>query len=811
MERKGYCPMCERPCEVGRACGGETCRVHGMHGIPVADFRAVHRDDGRLKDWLLGRMVDGELIVRLIGSGGFGTVYRTLQAPVCLRESALKLSKFSPGAHPAGPGADQMVVREMEALRRLHHRNVVRLYRTGELDRRAYLLMEFVPGRVLTAFVRELREKGIAFPWRLAQHILYQVLDGVGAAHVHGILHRDLKPDNLMLTNERCDLKILDFGLAKLTDVTAHLSKVIGTPQYMAPEQFEEGGGLDATTDLYAIGVIAFELVFGLPPFPAGTTEAFRCKVLEQDYDPTSVLRGRRLEPIERQVFQTAMRRLPARRYPSAAELRGALDELFAHYERIGRPGAWEVDELDPGVTICLPSLVSPPAGPPAGAEGAGAGGEGGGAAPADQASPAAVDPVGPTADAAGRPPTMALPGGGPTQGAAPRPPAPPVALRPSAVTPVTVSLPAAAPHTQVLLPAALLPAAPPPPPLQHTAALPPTAPPPLLRTAVLPTGAVADTAGFPGAPTQPVEAATPTQALALPSTASLPAASSPSSAVDAATQPIPWWRPGPRRRGLAVTGAVTVIAACFAGFALAGDEVPPPSDMVLIPAGEYRIGCAPGGGDGCLPHDGPAHAVALPALAIDRTPVSAADYAACVAEGACPLPTVPDDGCNVNARGEARRPRHPVNCVTQAEAEAYCAFRGRRLPTEAEWEAAAGGPAHTRHPWGGEAPDCGRTAMRCDVEGAGTVPVARRARDRSPFGAADMGGNVREWTASRYVAYPGGATIVGLGDFVVRGSSYRHDATEFLRVWNRDAEAADARWPDLGFRCALDLTGGRP
>lgn len=134
---------------------------------------------------------------------------------------------------------------------------------------------------------------------------------------------------------------------------------------------------------------------------------------------------------------------------------------------------------------------------------------------------------------------------------------------------------------------------------------------------------------------------------------------------------------------------------------------------------------------------------IELPTFLIDRTEVTVGQYSACVEAGACSAPNTRND-CNFGASG---RRDHPVNCVDWEQARAYCAWAGKRLPTEAEWEKAARGVDGRRYPWGDEGP----TPTRANLSGAhdgfsATSPVGRFLAGASPFGALDMLGNVSEW-----------------------------------------------------------------
>ena len=235
---------------------------------------------------------------------------------------------------------------------------------------------------------------------------------------------------------------------------------------------------------------------------------------------------------------------------------------------------------------------------------------------------------------------------------------------------------------------------------------------------------------------------------------------------------------------------------------------------MVAVPAGPFTMGRDDG-----EPDERPAHTVQLPAFRIDRVPVTNADFAVFLnavgvrGEGGQRLYDDDDRDARVHRRGarwvvEAGYESHPAVEVSWHGARAYCAWRGARLPTEAEWEKAARGTDARRYPWGNEAPDPSRARY-----GSGwnaTVPVGVHPRGASPYGVLDAAGNVWEWVSSAYRAYPWRADD-GREDAsadAVRGTrGGGHDsppgaitATQRGRTLSR---APDAGHHNIGFRCA--------
>ena len=226
------------------------------------------------------------------------------------------------------------------------------------------------------------------------------------------------------------------------------------------------------------------------------------------------------------------------------------------------------------------------------------------------------------------------------------------------------------------------------------------------------------------------------------------------------------------------------------------------PSCRITVAAGTFLMGCQ-GGDLSCDADESPAHEVSLAGFQLDRTEATQAAWSACVIAGACPTP--PDFYTPEAA------PDYPVVMVTRAEAADFCAWRGGRLPTEAEWERASGGGKGRRWPWGGAEPSC----KRANIKGCGGDPwrVGRAgALGASLEKAYGMAGNVAEWVSDDYnsevyakhadgVSAPK-VVVQGSATGVARGGSMYWGAA-VARASNRMPMASEARHPDLGVRCA--------
>lgn len=250
----------------------------------------------------------------------------------------------------------------------------------------------------------------------------------------------------------------------------------------------------------------------------------------------------------------------------------------------------------------------------------------------------------------------------------------------------------------------------------------------------------------------------------------------------------------------------------CGVGYGCKLGDCVKTGDMVQIPAGSFWMGCDTEVDADCGSDETPYHEVTLPVYYIDATEITVAAYGECVAAGACTVPSIDSSNCNSNMTGKET---HPVNCVDWFQARKYCAWAGKRLPTEAEWEKAARGTDGRKYPWGNEIATCDYAVMSevgssCVTNSTRFVCSKSPAGD-SPYGLCDVSGNVWEWVSdwygSAYYSSSPGTDPVGPASGssrVMRGGSYYY-AEGVLRVSNRDYYDPSASGTNLGFRCARD------
>jgi serine/threonine-protein kinase len=301
---------------------------------------AVNPDDPLIGRTLLG----GYLILELVGIGGMGRVYRAEQTNLG-RTVAVKI------IHPHLVGEENAAARfitEARAASRLNHPNSVGIIDFGKSpDGQLYLVMEFLRGRDLA---RVNYEEG-PLPFRRMVDVLRQVLAALAEAHNESIIHRDLKPENIILEPVRSGgdfVKVVDFGLAKIRADSKQPSItspgiVCGTPEYMSPEQ-ARGDPLDARSDLYAVGVILFQLLTGRLPFQAESpTQVVLAHLTQPPPDPRQVAPDRQIPPPMVDAVLRALAKDPKDRYQDSDQFAGALSDALANIEGLNTRGATAV------------------------------------------------------------------------------------------------------------------------------------------------------------------------------------------------------------------------------------------------------------------------------------------------------------------------------------------------------------------------------------------------------------------------------------------------------------------------------------
>ena len=300
-------------------------------------------------DPLVGQVIAGKYrIERLIGVGGMGAVYLATQLAVS-RPVALKVLQSVPGV------SEQQLVerfkREAHATSRLHHPNTVQVIDFGEERGLLYMVLELLEGAPLARVIQ--REAPLA-PERVAS-IGKQIAKSLAEAHEQGIVHRDLKPDNVFICNYHCDpdfTKVMDFGIARIATADVAMTRtgmMIGTPKYMAPEQ-AMAKKVGPPADLYALGVILYEMLTGVPPFTGDSGMALALAHINEP-PPPLVLPGYP-EPLAeawRGLVGALLNKNPDKRPQKASQVSGWLQQVEIDAQRWAEVGVSPLLSTLPG------------------------------------------------------------------------------------------------------------------------------------------------------------------------------------------------------------------------------------------------------------------------------------------------------------------------------------------------------------------------------------------------------------------------------------------------------------------------------
>jgi tRNA A-37 threonylcarbamoyl transferase component Bud32 len=313
---------------------------------------------------MVGQLLDGSYeVLRVIGEGGMGKVYEARHTRLHTKRFAVKLLHQELARQPDVVTRFQ---REAEAASVLTHPNVVGVYDVNtSADGRPYIVAELLQGEDLGSYLDRLGKLHTVE----AVHIVRQVCHALGAAHAHGIVHRDVKPENVFLAGPNATVKVLDFGISKVLETSDGLTKtgtVMGTPDYMAPEQ-ARGDRVDSRADIYAVGAILYRALTGRKPFDGSDAMAILTAVLTQEPERPSALEPKIPLSLELVVQQT-MAKMPNERFATMDALEQALapfDSPDAHLPAI-TPRSVAEPALLPAPTTLLQAaartlLATPP------------------------------------------------------------------------------------------------------------------------------------------------------------------------------------------------------------------------------------------------------------------------------------------------------------------------------------------------------------------------------------------------------------------------------------------------------------------
>ena len=302
------------------------------------------------------RLMDRYVMHGKLGEGGMGVVHRALDTKLN-RPVAIKFLSDD----LADVAARHRFQREAQTASSLNHPHILTVYDAGEFEGRQYLVTEFVDGGTLKTWVRATKRT-----WRQIVELLSGPADGLAAAHAAGILHRDIKPDNILISKAGY-AKLADFGLAKLAEGSgADLSRtltigrtgpgvIIGTIPYMSPEQ-ASGRQVDARSDIFSFGVLLYEMLGGRRPFTGNTDLQVLQAILHSPAEPL----GEDVPLLLRSAVEKALEKDPAERYQSMRDLVVDLRRCDFHQQISGLDPAADVDgafgdvATGPGIEIGL-------------------------------------------------------------------------------------------------------------------------------------------------------------------------------------------------------------------------------------------------------------------------------------------------------------------------------------------------------------------------------------------------------------------------------------------------------------------------
>ncbi len=300
-----------------------TLPGHSITGVPSQPVLSEAEGGGPQASF---RQVGRYVVEARLGRGGMATVYRA-QDPQIGRALAIK---FLHAAMAEDEDCHARFLREARAAGGLQHPNIVAVYDVGEIEGRPYMAMELVEGAPLS----DTLEKTKQMPARAAAAIALQLARALSYAHERGVVHRDIKPANIMLLADGKTAKVMDFGIAHIDDGGSQhtqVGAVLGTPQYMSPEQ-TRGEKLDGRSDLFSAGVVLYQMLTGERPFRGDSLIAIATKIASEAPTPLAQLRPD-VPASLRRVVDRCLAKVPAQRFASGNDMADALAKVLAEMD----------------------------------------------------------------------------------------------------------------------------------------------------------------------------------------------------------------------------------------------------------------------------------------------------------------------------------------------------------------------------------------------------------------------------------------------------------------------------------------------
>jgi class 3 adenylate cyclase/predicted Ser/Thr protein kinase len=307
--------------------------MRGVSGMSVSGMATLRMDDpsmatpstiggGAGKELVPGQVFANRYsIEQIVGRGGMGVVYRATDKQL---DETVALKTLPGDSLSRSPEELERFKREIRLARQITHRNVLRTFDYGEADGVYFISMEYVRGYTLAELLEETPRMAI----RPAMGIARQICRGLQAAHEEGIIHRDIKPQNV-LVDQKGQVKIMDFGIARRAEAAEAMTSagiIVGTPHYMSPEQVQ-GKNLDSRSDIYSMGVMMYEMLCGVKPFDSDSLMGVLTAHLTEKVRPPVELRPEIGSDINRIILR-CLEKTAGPRFADAGELLDALDRL---------------------------------------------------------------------------------------------------------------------------------------------------------------------------------------------------------------------------------------------------------------------------------------------------------------------------------------------------------------------------------------------------------------------------------------------------------------------------------------------------
>src|SRR5216684_256546 len=307
--------------------------LHGGWSVPASDVVVATALKPLIPGTILGERYE---IIRLLGRGGMGAVYQAHDRELD-RQVALKVIRKDMAANPE---ILRRFKQELILARQITHKNVIRIFDLGQADGIKFITMEYIEGQDLQGLLKQKKKLEPAE----AAKIIAQVCRALEVAHAEGVIHRDLKPQNIML-DKTGRVYVMDFGIARstLTSSMTQTGALIGTPDYMSPEQ-AKGQAVDARSDLFAIGIIFYEILSGQSPYIADTTMGKLWKRTSEPARPLGELDKTIPQPLA-EIVKKCLEIDPQKRFASATELLHAIED-------------WQGPGVGTRITVASPGVL---------------------------------------------------------------------------------------------------------------------------------------------------------------------------------------------------------------------------------------------------------------------------------------------------------------------------------------------------------------------------------------------------------------------------------------------------------------------